>query len=82
VQPLILLLRWLVPTIRGLAVRFFVFHIEDDRSDAAAVRRASVRNEFEARALARRILLETYHHRSVEVLEASQQICLLSAQEA
>jgi hypothetical protein len=61
-------------------MRSLVFHIDDDRAAAAAVRRASVRNEFEARRLAGRILRETYHHRSVEVLEASRQICLLTAQ--
>jgi hypothetical protein len=41
-----------------------------------------VRDELEARKLAARILLETYHHRSVEVLEANRRICMLTAQTA
>jgi hypothetical protein len=63
-------------------MRSFVFRIEDDRSAVPAVRRASVRDELEARKLAARILLETYHHRSVEVVEANRQIWMLTAQNA
>jgi hypothetical protein len=63
-------------------MRSFVFSIEDDRTAGPTVRRASVRDELEARKLAARILLETYHHRSVEVLDANRRICMLTAQTA
>jgi hypothetical protein len=63
-------------------MRSFVFHIEDDRSDSAAVRRASLRDEFEAQVLAGRILRETYHHRSVAVWEDSRQVCRLTTEGA
>ena len=36
-----------------------------------------MKHEFEAKKLADRILRETYHHRSVEVWEASQRILVL-----
>jgi hypothetical protein len=60
-------------------MRNYAFHVVDDRSAEPAVRRASVRDEFEARTLAQRILRETYHHRSIEVWEASQRILVLTA---
>jgi hypothetical protein len=63
-------------------MRTFVFHIEDDRSAIAAVRKASTCDELAAQKLAKRMLCETYHHRSVEVLEAGRRICRLAAQEA
>lgn len=66
----------------GAAMRHFAFHVADDRSAEPAVRKASVRDEFEARTLAERMLRETYHHTSVEVWEESRRVWVLSAQEA
>jgi hypothetical protein len=63
-------------------MRHFAFHVADDRSSEPAVRKASVRDEFDARALAERMLRETYHHTSVEVWEQSERVWVLSAQEA
>ena len=62
-------------------MRHFAFHVADDRSAEPAVRRASVRDEFEARTLAERMLRETYHHISVEVWEARQRVWVLTAQQ-
>lgn len=62
-------------------MRSFVFQISDDRSPAAAVRKPRVRDEFEAKALAKRMLRETYHHKSVQVWEGAREICHLNAQE-
>ena len=61
-------------------MRIFAFHIDDDRSAEPAVRKASVRDEFEARKLAERILRESYHHRSIEVWDAKTRILVLKAQ--
>jgi hypothetical protein len=61
------------------AVRTFAFHVEDDRSSEPAIRKASLHGEFEARTLAERILRETYHHRSIEVWEASRQLFAVTA---
>ena len=62
-------------------MRNFAFRVEDDRAAEPAVRKATLRDELAARTLAERILRETYHHRSIEVWEATQQVCVLKATE-
>jgi hypothetical protein len=62
-------------------VRTFAFHVADDRSAEPAIRRARVRDEFEARGLAQRILRETYHHRTIEVWEEKRQVFVVSAED-
>ena len=63
-------------------MRHFAFHVADDRSNEPAVRKASLRDEFDARTLAERMLRETYHHTSVEVWEDRERVWVLTAQEA
>jgi hypothetical protein len=61
-------------------MRHFAFHVVDDRSLEPAIRKASVRDAFEARTLAERMLRETYHHTSIEVWEASERVWVLTAE--
>jgi hypothetical protein len=63
-------------------MRHFAFHVADDRSSEPAIRKASLRDEFDARTLAERMLRETYHHTSVEVWEASDRVWVLAAEQA
>jgi hypothetical protein len=61
-------------------VRTFAFHVADDRSAEPAIRRARVRDEFEARGLAERMLRATYHHRAIEVWDEVRQVFVLTAE--
>jgi len=63
-------------------MRDFAFHLSDDRRDDPVVRLAKVRDEQAAHVLAERMLLETYHHRAVEVWESGERLYTLASASA
>lgn len=63
-------------------MRNFVFHLSDDRHIDPVVRLAKVRDAQAAHVLAERMLLETYHHRAVEVWESGERLYTLESASA
>ena len=55
-------------------MRDFAFHLNDDRHADPVVRLAKVRDAQAAHTLAERMLLESYHHRAVEVWESGERL--------